>query len=237
MASLEKGFNFLIYLERLLGIEPFLAFFKAYIIAFSGRSIDTSTFQRFFCDWFATHRPECEQAMSQIDWQTWLYEPGMPPVGGREAPPFQSERADKVLNLVERWTRHVQNQDIVDIFYASDMADFTALQKVLFLTNIAYVKDVKRVTVDKMDAAYCFSTSRNAEIRFRWGHLCIQVGLTDHFPALIDFITTQGRIHYVKSLYKALHQVDPELAKGTFLAHEPFYHAVCAHQIREDLQL
>jgi leukotriene-A4 hydrolase len=96
--------------------------------------------------------------------------------------------------------------------------------------------------------------------------LYLKSKLEEVFPAVVDFITKQGRMKFVRPLYRlgysSLHDIvqvydtpqitlmivhyrdlyacDEEgrkLAVSTFLAHKQFYHSVAANQLAKDLQL
>ncbi len=55
-----------------------------------------------------------------------------------------------------------------------------------------------------MDEAYMFTASRNAEVLLRWHSLAIQSQCDWVVPSVIDFVTSQGRMKYVRPLYRAL---------------------------------
>lgn len=59
-----------------------------------------------------------------------------------------------------------------------------------------------------MDRAYEFTLSNNAEIKFRWQSLCIRSGAAWIVPHAFEFITSQGRMKYVRPLYRALRVSD-----------------------------
>jgi leukotriene-A4 hydrolase len=70
----EKGFNFLFYLETLLGgpkvFEPFL---RAYVTEFAGKSIETSDFKSFLFSYFQSRDVSRISLLDSVDWDTWFY--------------------------------------------------------------------------------------------------------------------------------------------------------------------
>lgn len=54
------------------GSKPFEAFLKTYLQHFKFKTLTTTDFKNYFCDYFKD-----TEAIQQIDWQTWLYSPGM----------------------------------------------------------------------------------------------------------------------------------------------------------------
>lgn len=89
--------------------------------------------------------------------------------------------------------------------------------------------------------AQAFGTSamENAEIKFRWLRLCLQANWEEKYSAVVAFATAQGRMKYVRPLYRELHgaQNGEALAKATFLANRGIYHAIAATMIAKDLRL
>ena len=91
----EKGSTFLWYLEELVGgadkMEPFL---KSYYKKFAYKSIDSLQFKDYFLDYFNSNHK-----VGEIDWDTWLYSPGMPPY----KPSFDDSLAKACWELAGRW--------------------------------------------------------------------------------------------------------------------------------------
>jgi len=73
--SFEKGFTFLLYLERLVGTPEFEKFFQAYIARFASKTLTTTDFKDFFLEHFAGN-----SKTKEIAWDVWFYAQGMPPV-------------------------------------------------------------------------------------------------------------------------------------------------------------
>ncbi len=70
----EKGFAFLVHLERCAGgpaaFEPFM---RDYLASFAFGTVTSEQFKQFFTQRFP-------DASAAVDWHTWLHAPGMPPV-------------------------------------------------------------------------------------------------------------------------------------------------------------
>jgi hypothetical protein len=49
---------------------------------------------------------------------------------------------------------------------------------------------------------YNFTATKNAEIRLRWYTLCIKANHTPIFPHVVEFLTGQGRMKFVRPLYR-----------------------------------
>lgn len=70
----EKGFHFLVHLEKILGGDSvFDRFLKAYICKFAGLSISTKDFVDFLYAYFEDQK----NVLDSVDWNAWLYGEGM----------------------------------------------------------------------------------------------------------------------------------------------------------------
>jgi len=123
----EKGFNLLYYLEQQFSRPAFLAFFKAYIIKFANCSITTDDFRNFLRTFMQEHYPEKVKIWDAIDWNTWLYVPGFPPVGSKGRSPFQSSQIEQVERLAKEWQPVLQSEE--QISPSIDLKTFTVGQK------------------------------------------------------------------------------------------------------------
>lgn len=94
----EKGFNFLYFLENLLGgpavFEPYL---RDYIQKFAHKSIDTPTWQAHLFSYFSSS--DARAKLEKVDWNAWFYAPGMPPVANH----FDDALAKAADGLAARW--------------------------------------------------------------------------------------------------------------------------------------
>ena len=98
----EKGSTFLWYLEELVGgAEKFEPFLKAYFKKFVYKSLDTDEFKTYFLAYFTD-----TDAVSSIDWNTWLYKPGMPPY----QPNFDKTLAEEAWTLADKWVYWDKNE-------------------------------------------------------------------------------------------------------------------------------
>ena len=68
----EKGFNLLYTLERMVGVERFAGFTKAYFNHFKFRTVTSQRFVEYFDHYFKFPSDKW------FDWDTWLNQPGMP---------------------------------------------------------------------------------------------------------------------------------------------------------------
>ncbi|XP_051911023.1 leukotriene A-4 hydrolase isoform X2 [Hippocampus zosterae] len=129
----EKGFALLYHLESLLGgPEVFMGFVKSYIQMFAYRSVTTAQWKDFL---FAYFKDKVD-VLQQVDWDAWMFTPGMPPV----KPAYDTALADACIALCRRWIQATERD--LSGFGASDVAELSSHQLVEFLALL--LQEVRR---------------------------------------------------------------------------------------------
>jgi leukotriene-A4 hydrolase len=224
----EKGFNFLYYLEGMVGSEAFLAFFQAYVSAFSNHTVTSDDFRDFFMKHF-----EANAAVKDVDWETWYHAPGMPPV----TPTFDRSLAEEADKLAQEWLEVDRNERVIP---TQSIKNWSSNQKTCFLDGLLSETSevpLKEGTVQALDKEYSFAQSGNAEILFRYCLLAIAADDQSMILVIMHFMTSQGRMKFVRPLYRAMF-ASPEmkdLAVRLFLDNKDFYHPIGAKMIASDL--
>jgi leukotriene-A4 hydrolase len=227
----EKGFTFLLYLERLVGSKEFEVFFKAYIARFASNILTSNDFKDFYLTHFKGN-----DKVGGIDWDSWFYGEGMPPV----LPELDQTMAIASQNLADLWVG--VDRDGKASPAKNVMQSWSSLQITCFLDDLAVKigdKPLQVSTLDKMNKLYKFGESKNSEVLSRYCQLAIPSEDESVIPVTIRFITTQGRLKFVRPLYRALYKskMGKELAVETFLNHLDFYHPIGVKMIAIDLNV
>ncbi|KAI9505022.1 Leucyl aminopeptidase yscIV [Coemansia spiralis] len=231
----DKGAHLLYYLEQYLGgpvvFEPYM---RAYINEFQGKSIDTDDWKSYLFTYFGKVDPAKVELLDAIEWDKWLYAPGMPPVKNK-----YDEHPQKVsLDLASRWLKAADKSDYVQ-FKPKDIEEFSTMQRVIFLSQLAEHAPLKADTLDAIDDTYKLTGYQNCEVRFSWLSLALKSNYMAVVDAVIDMLSTQGRMKYTRPLYRLLHSCPDgrELAEKTFARLHGFYHPICARMVEKDLGL
>lgn len=243
----EKGSTLLFYLETLLGgksvFDPFIPY---YFGKFKKQSLDTYQFRDTLYEFFSDKKA----ILDTVDWDAWLYAPGMPPV----KPDFDTSLADVCYELTQKWVSAVQAapeksspEHFKTLFSASDIEGWTSTQFVLFLDSLAsaspessfkWSSPVARNAIAALGQIYKFDVSCNPEVISRWYTLAVKAELgTPTYTALASWLGTVGRMKFVRPGFRHLAQVDKPLAIKTFREHEFFYHPICRSMVAKDLNL
>ncbi|CAO3637411.1 unnamed protein product [Cunninghamella blakesleeana] len=230
----EKGFNLLYHIEKVVGgpsiFEPFL---KSYVQKYAGQSITTDDWKNYLFEYFEkTHGQEYVDKLNTIDWNTWINGAGMPPVD----PQFDTTLAKQCYDLADKWDKARQGSDLTE-FAPSDIESFSAGQKIVFLEKLTDCQPLPHELIKKMDELYKLTAIRNADIRFRWQNICLRTSYEPIYPEVVEFITEQGRMKFVRPLFRLLHEAKngQQLAVDTYLKHRKFYHPIAATLIEKDI--
>jgi hypothetical protein len=161
----------------------------------------------------------------KIDLDAWIYQPGIP----EEISAVNSDRFDKVVNAYKQMESN-QRWD------TSSNQGWSSHEWVHF---IAQIPDT--VTPDqlrKMDEAYHFSASGNAEILDTWYEKAILGGYsTDILARIESFLIHVGRRKYLVPLYKAFKTTGQiETARKIYAQARPNYHFVATSTIDQLLK-
>ncbi|KAK6107032.1 Aminopeptidase ltah-1.1 [Brugia pahangi] len=194
----EKGSALLMILEQQLGATPFNEFLKKYIEKFAQKSIVTDDWKVFLYEYFSDKK----NILDKIDWNNWLYDTGIP----KTKPQFDDTAMREVVALAEEWT-NMTDSEIMNIDNKKYLS-LSALQKEKVLSYLRLEKgsSLSHVKLARLDEVNKLSKTGNCDILSSWIQLCLKNYWKDIIPVAFDFVTQQGRIKYVRSIYRDLFQ-------------------------------
>lgn len=176
------------------------------------------------------------QLVQGIQWTTLFCTPGMP----SNVPDYSNSLSEAVVGLAQSWIDR-RNQENIP-FSEDDVKGWTSQQLQIFLETFANFvlpegEAYSPRFLMQLDAAYHFSASRNSEIMLRWQSLCLRSNMEYIVPFVKDFITSQGRMKFVRPLYRALatSTVGGKLAMEIFQQHKHIYHPIARKMLETDL--
>eukprot|EP00055_Hartaetosiga_balthica_P000176 m.135878 g.135878 ORF g.135878 m.135878 type:complete len:615 (-) comp10274_c0_seq1:190-2034(-) len=217
----EKGSLFLVYIETLVGEKDMEEFLKAYVLKFRHKSITTDDFREFLNEFFASKK----DSLSAIDWDMWLHAPGMPSVDVKFDNTLMKEVdvvSKELLNIDTDWEN------------ASWHYTLNCMQECV-LYDALLAGDGVSPQVAKFLAKH--RIVENREITFRVLQLCLKAGLNDVNDEVIAFLASQGRMKFVRPLYRSFAAVpgNTSLAQEVFAKYRNFYHNIASAMIAKDL--
>jgi leukotriene-A4 hydrolase len=125
---------------------------------------------------------------------------------------------------------------------AADVAGWSSEQTVAFLDRLTELRSLTPLAVAacaSLDALYGLSASRNAEVRCAWLRLRLGAGDAAALPDARAFLTEQGRMKYLRPLYRAMKRSKNaalrDAATDIFGAAREGYHPIAAKMVAQDL--
>lgn len=234
----EKGFNLLHYLETTVGTELFERFAKAYVQTFKFGTVTAGEFRDFFVKYVRESSSAAAAKIDSLDWEELFHGPGLPSY----LPDFSENNAllEEVKSLSKAWIGFFNDRSQPTGVAATDIDGWSTLQKIIFLESFLDHCDEQRklsiAFLESLDKLYSFTAYGNAEIKFRWQSLCLRCNVPWIGPHVVAFLTAQGRMKFVRPLYRALFasSFGRELALETFDATCDRYHPIAKKMVEAD---
>ncbi|XP_064604430.1 leukotriene A-4 hydrolase-like isoform X1 [Liolophura sinensis] len=226
----EKGFALLFYLETLLGgPDVFEKFLRAYIENFKLQSIDSNQWKDFLFSYFK----DKISILETVDWNTWFYGVGMPPV----KPQYDTSLADICHQLGDRWS--AASDGDLSAFSPTDLSNLSSVQVRQFLNHLLQQPPLSVAKLEKMEELYQLMKVQNSEVHFRWLRLCIRGEWSQAIAPALKFVSDQGRMKFVRPLYREMYQweVARPAAVENFKKQRPTMHNTTASLVAKDLHL
>ncbi|KXK19761.1 MAG: M1 family metallopeptidase [Saprospiraceae bacterium] len=207
----EKGYLFLVLLERTFGREKMDDFLNGYFAHFKFNTITTEEFVKYLYSKFDAVQ------LDKIHTNDWIYKPGIPD----NAPVFES----KMFEAVEK-------EEPALIGGTSRLAykDWDFNQWLYFLRRIKGKTGLNEL--NRLNESYHFLESQNTEILAIWLENNIVLKNTAINGKVNEFLGRVGRRKFLEPLYKALLQSgQKDVALEIYRQHRSGYHSVSQHSL------
>jgi leukotriene-A4 hydrolase len=181
----EKGYLFVVLLERTFGRDKIDAFLKKYFQVYKFKTITTEEFE----DYIKTQLDTIQ--LDAIHLHEWLYNAGLPD----NAPGFES----KLFDSVEK-----EKENLLNGKSTIQYKDWDFNQWLYFINSIRNKATLEQL--NSLNKRYHFLESNNSEILASWLTNNIIVGNKVVNSRLEGFLCKVGRRKFLTPLYKALLQ-------------------------------
>jgi aminopeptidase N len=184
----EKGYSFLVRLERIVGRRAFDAFTRRYIAEHRFETITTEAFIQLL-------RRDLPQVFAQVDVEAWLYGPGFP----SDAPPFESRLIDEVSGrLFDYQEGRLPRRDQV--------GSWQTAQTYLYLQHLPRVIPVEHCRA--IEAAFALDQTRVPQFLSQFLEIAIRSGYREVLPRAEALIGTVGRVFIIRPVFQALAETE-----------------------------
>lgn len=166
--------------------------------------------------------------MESIDWQTWLYSPGMPP---KIAPYDKSLRS-----MCDEIKDNILNSQITT---KQNLLNLNSNQIIYILQNLFDSETMSSAKLKQIEEMFNLQSTKNSEIKFWWLRLNIKAKNEEIIKPTLDWLTEVGRMKFVRPLYRDLYKWDAAKLKATetFLANKHKMMHVSSYTVSKDLHL
>jgi leukotriene-A4 hydrolase len=213
----EKGAEFLRVLEARFGRDGFDAFLRGY---FSGNAFSGMTTARFLEILKRDLFKGDEEAWRAVRVEEWVRGPGLPD----NMPVPSSKRFEATRAAAEAFEKTGALEGVPWGSWSTD-------ERRDFLGSLPKLLTPERLAA--LDRGLGLSESRNSEVLFAWLRIAARNGYEPAFPALESFLTRQGRVKYLRPLYRALadNPRTADLARSIFEKARVGYHPIAVASV------
>jgi len=228
----EKGAQFVLYLETLLGEEMMKTMLKGYLSYFSQQAIDEAEFRVYYEDFVNTNFDEAAATdiLSKTMWDEWVKGPGLIPSVAMFD--FSTAEQTAAKSLAEEYVVLGATPESVAIF-----DDFISAQRVTFVKTLAESEGTTTELMGIIDADLDLTNTPDPKAKNPWFVMGITLGYDAVLPATRAWMSEQGRSAYVRPVFTALVNAGMcETAEEWFAENEDFYNIYVANGVRRTLE-
>ncbi|CAK62885.1 unnamed protein product (macronuclear) [Paramecium tetraurelia] len=230
----EKGFQFLTFLEGIIGEEDFKYMLRSYLATYMYKSIDQQELQNFIIRYlYEQHVDNYSTKRYQIleYWDSWIYQPGLPPIR-------LDFSTNKLVETQQYTTAYILADGQQPDHYA-DYFNFYPSQKKVFLEELfkkAQNKELTQQVIEQIDKDLKLTNENDCELKFRWFKAILTARDRTRFTQISDFLGSVGTCEISCPVYQALNELDHEFAVQTFRTYQEFYHQITRQSIKRILE-
>lgn len=229
----EKGFQLLTYLESFVGADLFQIFLRSYILKYSQTSIIADDLRRSWEDFVQDNfdAPNTNRILGSINWDAWLYTPGLPPTNTLD---FSTPASNEAAALADEYIKLAGDSSPTDY---QKFNNYYSNLKVIFLERLTErITEVSIPMLTKIDQDYNLTTTLDPEVKQRWFPLGIRLNYDAVTEPAHTFISSQGRMKYLNPIYLALKE-NGKLDIATTWLNENinFYHPMAVVSVKKIL--
>jgi len=190
------------------------------LIRFKFQTVTTGQFRDFFVEFMDSKplSPSVREDVKELNWKELFLTKG----DLTFIPDFANSLSAAAEVLASEWNELAVDETFQFAASAQDMVGWSSQQVCIFLEELLDNDVIPLAVLERLDSLYQFSLSGNAEIKLRWQTLCLKSKADFIFPQVVAFVTSQGRMKFVRPLYRALCHTEEggKLALATFAANK-----------------
>ncbi len=214
----EKGYQFLIFIEKLIGKDNFREVMQKYIKKYRYKSVDHTAFKEVLEGLINEKLKDPKKIIDEINWDKWLYEKGIPSYKND----FSSKLLKEAEKLAEDFLQEKEDKSsVLKVF-----KEWHTNVKLAFLNYLLDNKNkIDEKIMKNLKNELNLAEEYNSEIKYMWYLLALDKKVEEEIPNIKKFLETHGRLKYVRPVYFAWIEKDYNQAKEFFDKTKYLYHA------------
>ena len=214
----EKGFEFLYYLESLVGKENFQLIIQIYIDKYKYESIDYNIFKNHYESFILenTEGNDGKDILNSIDWVLWINSLGKPFAEFN----FISNLSEEVINLCDKFLGGKGNLEDKKLF-----VNWNSDVKLYFLKYlIKNYDEVNGVIYNNLKNVFGFEKDYyNIEVMNLWFQLSLIIKVKDCIDGVKKFVLECCGLKFIEPIYSLWFKFQPNEAKDFFEKNKKLY--------------
>ena len=224
----EKGYQFLIFIEKIIGKDNFKEVMQRYIKKYKYKSVDHTAFKEVLENLIKEkfNEADSKKIIAEIDWDKWLNEKGIPN--------YKNEFVSELLKDAEKLSN-----DFLDEKEDKDLAlkkfkEWHTNTKLAFLNYLIENKvKINDTIYNNIKNKLNLAEEYNSEIKYMWYLIALDKKKEEEIPNIKKFLETHGRLKYIRPLYFAWIEKDFNQAKEFFDKVKELYHPFARRIIQD----
>lgn len=162
---------------------------------------------------------KAKEILDQIDWKTWIYGSGLPPV----TVDLETKIYKEAVAIAHHYMEGKETQADIDAFKSYD-----SMLKSIVLTEFnRNIGQTSKEMIAKLDSDLSLAKETNVAVTMCWLQVAVKSGYhISPFIAEEKFVGKVGRTAYILPVYRAMITVDKQQAWKIFQKHIDFYHPI-----------
>jgi leukotriene-A4 hydrolase len=224
----EKGYQFLIFIEKLIGNDNFKEVMQRYIKKYQYKSVDHTAFKEVLEGLIKENykKKQAKKIIAEIKWDKWLYEKGIPT--------YKNYFSSEYLKDAEKLAEDFINEKEDDFSVLKKFKDWHTNVKLAFLNYLLENKEkINETIAQNLKKKLNLAEDYNSEIKYMWYLLALDKKMDEEIPNIENFLQTHGRLKYIRPVYFAWMEKDFSQAKEFFEKIRHLYHPFARRIIQE----
>ena len=225
----EKGYNFIYYLEKLIGEEKMEKFFKSYFEHFKYQSINYFHFKNYFIR-FCKNNEISNEILQKINWTEWIFTPGGLPKEINETNKYK-EKAEEVLDKIRK-------EELDNL-----ATEFENLETSCKFHILVVLCDGEGILTEKQHKFFTETLKlyekQNFLMTTYYYKLILQkttIFLEHEFDSLLEYLKSNAAQDYMSGVYGAFYKRDEVKAVETLENLKNFYHVLMYNMAKDDIE-